>query len=187
MKRILFVVLASILIISGFLFWPNSTSTHSQQNAAVLFHGFVKISDGRDKYFHEIAARENHGFPDALKTPHAILCITNTTSVELAYSADSIDYLTSEGWSNNDIMSSWLSPLRHFGDTLKPSEGRTILLPVSRSNLTWRLHFTIVEMAPNYPFNAIGISDLFRVAKTQNHTRTFSGREYELISPEISE
>lgn len=115
----------------------------------------------------------------------AAFCLSNASPLRTTYFAESIDVWTETGWQTNRLVgtpTNW----PHFGGGFEPGQSSVFYVP-SPTNSKWRIRIGFQEHATGWQ----GYRDRFEDyrANRDNTTKreTFSGRRYELSSPEVTQ
>jgi hypothetical protein len=196
MKRIAFVIFLLILIISGFLLWPKPESDDLQQNASILFLGYTNISNPPKSLYYQVKRgnitcieETNSGEPDSagITKPasqrYALFLLTNSSRAEIICH-NCIELKTPHTWIDTNFMYRIVES--NFG-SIQASEAMTLAIQVD-SNLTWRVRSEIHERTRDDRMS--DARDLITTTITQGRLgskKSFSGRHYEIESPEISD
>ena len=140
----------------------------------------------------------------------AVFFVTNAGPEHTSFSPDAFEYLKAEVWVTNSLRNKrrdgWL--VWQSESTGNPRRGKwvnmrsvsfksgasgLIAAPMLVTNAPWRLHFHCVERATGSQGIADRASDLFLHTSSvvtngsARNQMTYSGRQYELISPELSQ
>lgn len=150
------------------LLWPNApASSKAQQTGPHLFLGFTNLpAAGR----------------------HAVFCLTNGTESEFAYHTEFIMESTETGWTTNRPPP-WPSGWIGLQSLLPPALSHTFYVPAPTSSFPWRLQFVCQPSAGWAERTRDFVSSVKAsvAAGSPAWSRTFSGRRYEILSPEVSD
>lgn len=179
MKRLFWVLILLILIVSGFLFWPRASNP--QARASLLFIGFTNVPQamaiGKDGWFQSMSSNQ--------PVRHAIFCLTNTTSVPLDAIIAKIEFKPISGWTDPIIPKERIYLAGYaIAAELKPFQGSDIFIPCS-TNIPWRLQADCRQATDGYPWNKDGFRDFKINIRTRSGIRTLGGPRYSIVSPEI--
>jgi len=156
------------LIVALSLLWPHGTAdSKTQQSGSFVLLGFTN-------------------FPAAGRP--AVFCLTNGTRSEFAYCPEAIEQRTKTGWITNRVPP-WPSGWIGLRSVLAPAQSITFYVPVVTSSVPWRLSLVCAESAgaTERARNFVRSVRESICAGRETVSRTFSGRRYEILSPEVSE
>ena len=173
MKRALIISgLAAMLIVMVLFLSQHPSDTpepSASRDATILLVGFTNLSD---------------------KGRHAIFCFTNDTRAPIVLVPDSLEQLVDGAWVRaplsgraRRVVSDWIG----LREELPPGKAFHFHVPTAANDGKWRLVFMCQERARVRD----GVSDVYRHVTNTNaaalQSRVFSGRQYFLTSPEVSE
>lgn len=131
----------------------------------------------------------NFGVPDGKRRVRygrfAAFHLTNASPLRVNYFADSIDVWTEDGWqTNRQLMTPTNWP--HFGTSFGPGESGVFYVP-SPTNSKWRIRLGFQEHATGWQGYRDRFDDYRANRGNTTKMETFSGRRYELSSPEVTQ
>ncbi len=150
------------------LLWPHEPAgSKARRTGTLFFLGFTNLP---------VAGR------------HAVFCLTNGTESEFACHPEAVQEWTGTGWTTNRVPP-WPSGWIGLGDPLRPSQSRTFYIPAPKSSTPWRLQFVCQESAglANRTRDFVSSVKESVASGSLSVMRTFGGRRYEILSPEVSE
>ena len=131
----------------------------------------------------------NFGVPDGKRRVRydrfAAFCLSNASPLRATYGAESVEVWTEAGWQTNWLRgtpTNWL----HFSSGFGPGQSSIFLVPPP-TNSKWRIRLGLQEHATGWDGYRDRFDD-YRVNRRNTTKREmFSGRRYELTSPEVTQ
>ncbi|MDB6024328.1 MAG: hypothetical protein JWM68_551 [Verrucomicrobiales bacterium] len=123
--------------------------------------------------------------------PHARLWFTNYTGSDIAVGAVALEFRHGETWTSNKLKVAMRKPilkgqtlLLGWREEVKAREGFTFLVPLSPTNVPWRISFYCVERAVLDPAKDV-VKHLTDTNAAMHESKRFSGNRHMIKTPEV--
>jgi hypothetical protein len=130
------------------------------------------------------------GFTNHPAGSFAVFCLSNSTWAHIACVPQAIEQAKAGTWARTPLTGAGSRALRDwigFRDELKPGEAFTFQLPRPTNGAAWRVILTCQEQSPVVDPVYDTVRHLTDTNAMNNQLRQFSGRRYDVTSPEVAE